>query len=63
MGYPSADSLFGGLQLKDGREFLRDSDSFKGMPDDPLSGADLRRKFMLLTADMGDAAAGLRHPR
>lgn len=45
------------VRLKDGREFTRDGESFKSMPDQPLSRAELRRKFMLLTADMGEAAA------
>ena len=38
------------VRLKDGREFARDRNSYKGMPDDPLSQAELRRKFILLTA-------------
>jgi len=37
------------VRLKDGREFARDGESFKGMPKDPLSRAELQRKFMLLT--------------
>ena len=45
------------VRLKDGREFSRDGESFKGMLVDPLSRADLRRKFMLLTAHMGEAVA------
>jgi 2-methylcitrate dehydratase PrpD len=47
------------VKLKDGREFTRDCDKFKGMPADPLTREDLRRKFMLLTADMGAKAAPL----
>ena len=46
-----------GVRLKNGREFARELDSFKGMPDDPFSRAELRRKFMLLTAATGDAVA------
>ncbi len=49
------------VQLKDGREFRRDGESYKGMPDDPLSPVELRRKFLLLTAAMGDAAAAQLH--
>ena len=45
------------VRLKDGREFARDGETFKGMPSDPLSRAELRRKFMLLTGSMGEAAA------
>ena len=43
------------VRLKDGREFARGRDTYKGTPREPLSRAELRRKFMLLTA--GDAAA------
>ena len=43
------------VRLKDGREFARARDTYKGTPREPLSRAELRRKFMLLTA--GDAAA------
>jgi 2-methylcitrate dehydratase PrpD len=45
------------VRLRDGREVARDGDTFKGMPADPLSRAELRRKFTLLTADSGAAAA------
>lgn len=45
------------LKLRDGRELARDGDFFKGMPADPLSRPELRRKFMLLTADMGESAS------
>jgi len=45
------------VRLKDGREFERDRNSYKGMPDDPLSAAELRRKFMLLAAGGENAAA------
>ena len=43
------------VRLKDGREFARARDTYKGTPREPLSRAELRRKFMLLTAS--DAAA------
>ncbi len=46
------------VKLKDGREVALDRNSYKGMPDDPLSQAELRRKFMLLTAGGENAAAG-----
>jgi 2-methylcitrate dehydratase PrpD len=45
------------VRLKNGREFVRECDSFKGMPENPLNREELRRKFMMLTAGMGDAAA------
>lgn len=45
------------VRLKDGREFARDCESSKGVPDNPLSRAELQRKFMLLTSGMNDAAA------
>ena len=44
------------VRLKDGREFTRACEWFKGMPDHPLSRAELRAKFMLLTASMGEPA-------
>ena len=42
------------VRLKDGREFARDGESFKGMPGDPLNRAELQRKFMLLTKAGGN---------
>ena len=45
------------MRLNDGRDFARDRNSYKGMPDDPLSQTELRRKFMLLTAGGENAAA------
>jgi 2-methylcitrate dehydratase PrpD len=45
------------VKLKDGRELSRDGNTYKGMPADPLSRADLRRKFMLLCADVDAKAA------
>ena len=45
------------VRLKDGREFARDCDTFKGTPAVPLTHAELRHKFMLHTAGMGDQAA------
>ena len=44
------------VQLIDGRKFLRECGSFRGMPDQPLSREELRSKFML-AADMGEAAS------
>ena len=41
------------VRLKDGRELSRESDTFKGMPRSPLTRAELRRKFTLLTAGTG----------
>jgi 2-methylcitrate dehydratase PrpD len=51
------------VKLKDGREFARNGDWFKGMPDHPLTRAELRRKFMLLSAGGDDAAAQRRFER
>ena len=45
------------IKLKDGRQFERDGESFKGMPSDPLSREQLRRKFMLLTTANGETAS------
>lgn len=38
------------VRLKNGAEHVRDRDTYKGMPADPLTRAELRQKFMLLTA-------------
>ena len=45
------------VTFKNGRTAQRDGNTYKGMPADPLTRADLRRKFMLLCADMDAAAA------
>ena len=45
------------VRLKNGKELTRNGESFKGMLIDPLTGDDLRRKFMTLTADMGKAVS------
>ena len=45
------------VKLKDGRELSCDGNTYKGMPADPLTRADLKRKFMLLCADMDANAA------
>ncbi len=45
------------VRLKDGREYARLGESFRGMPSDPLSGEEPHRKFMLLAAGAGEAAA------
>ncbi len=47
------------IKLKDGREFVRDADTFKGKPESPLSRPELRNKFMLSMAGDQDAAAKL----
>jgi 2-methylcitrate dehydratase PrpD len=51
------------VRLKNGRELVREGKTFKGMPSDPLSPAELRRKFLLLSADRGEAAAGALYER
>ncbi len=45
------------VTLKDQREVKGECAVYKGMPADPLSRAELRHKFMLLTADLDKAAA------
>ncbi len=45
------------VKLRDGRVVTRNSDSYKGMPDNPFSRVELRRKFMVLASGMGAAAA------
>jgi hypothetical protein len=45
------------VRLKDGREFEKYGESFKGMPSDPYTRAELRRKFMLLFASSGRETA------
>jgi 2-methylcitrate dehydratase PrpD len=45
------------VTLKDGRVLARDGNTYKGMPADPLTREDLKRKFMLLCADMEAGAA------
>jgi 2-methylcitrate dehydratase PrpD len=49
--------------LKDGRKLVRKLDVYKGMPADPLSRDELKRKFMLLTGGAGDAASATRFER
>jgi 2-methylcitrate dehydratase PrpD len=43
------------VELRDGRTVERAEHAFKGMPADPLTAAELRRKFMRLTSGMGEA--------
>jgi len=43
------------VELKDGRTLERTEHTFKGMPADPLAPAELERKFIRLTAAMGEA--------
>jgi 2-methylcitrate dehydratase PrpD len=45
------------VRLKDGRQFVREANAFKGMPTHPLSRADLRYKFLLQAAVMGEEGA------
>lgn len=51
------------VRLKDGREVTRRCDVYKGMPADPLTRDDLKRKFMLLTGGADDAASAARFER
>ncbi len=49
--------------LKDGRKLSKRLDVYKGMPADPLSRDELKRKFMLLTGGANDAASAARFER
>lgn len=51
------------VTLKDGRTLVKRGDVYRGMPADPLSRDELKRKFMLLTGGAGDAAAAARFER
>lgn len=43
--------------LRDSRHFVRDGLAFRGMPQDPVDPLEMRNKFALLAADLGEAAA------
>lgn len=45
------------IRLADGRELSRERASYKGMPSEPFSRPELRRKFMLLATALGEARA------
>ena len=45
------------VQLQDRREFSKEGATYKGMPGDPFTIDDLRRKFMLLTSNYKIATA------
>jgi 2-methylcitrate dehydratase PrpD len=51
------------VTLKDGRKVSKRGDVYKGMPADPLSRDELKRKFMLLTGGANDAASAARFER
>jgi 2-methylcitrate dehydratase PrpD len=51
------------VTLKDGRKVSKRCDVYKGMPADPLSREELKRKFMLLTGGADDAGAAARFER
>ena len=51
------------VTLKDGRKLTKRGDVYRGMPADPLSRDELKRKFMLLTGGAGDAASAARFER
>ena len=51
------------VQLKDGRTVSKRRDSYKGMPAEPLTSEDLKRKFMLLTGGVNDALSAARFAR
>lgn len=49
------------VKLKDGRQFTAEGESFKGMPRDPLSRAELKHKYSLLMAGRADAGRVFAH--
>ncbi len=51
------------VKLKDGRELAQCCDVYKGMPANPLSRDELRRKFLLLTGGVNDAESARRFER
>ena len=51
------------VKLRGGRELVREGKTFKGMPADPLSASELRRKFMLLTAGADESASAALYDR
>ena len=56
-GAHPAQSLRVTVRLKGGGEFARDGDSLRRLPGEQVWQSGLRRKFMLLTETMGEAAA------
>lgn len=54
---PSAWSARIGIALRDGRRLQARAEGFKGMPDTPLSGAELKHRFLLLTHASADTLA------
>ena len=49
------------VKLKDGRQFTAAGESFKGMPRDPLSRAELKHKYSLLMAGQTDVGRVFSH--
>lgn len=45
------------VKLRDGRDLIRERDTYKGMPSDPFSRAELRAKYLLLTRHLGEPLA------
>lgn len=45
------------VRLKNGHELSRERDTYKGMPSDPMTRAELRYKYMLLAKDLGETRA------
>lgn len=45
------------VRLRNGRTLVRDGRSFRGMPDEPVTLAEMRQKFRLLTRDLDEAFA------
>lgn len=55
---PSAWSANIALALRDGRRFATTARDYQGMPQTPMSGAELRRRFLLLTEEaLGNTSA------
>ena len=62
-GLPSAWSARITITLDDGRRLETLARSFNGMPDDPLCEGQMRRRFLLLTRELGEARAAAWHAK
>jgi 2-methylcitrate dehydratase PrpD len=62
-GLPSAWSARMTVSLSDGRRLEILATSFRGMPDDPLTDADMRRRFLLMTRELGEERSATWHDK
>lgn len=60
---PSAKYTRVTIDLTGGRQYVGECETFKGLPADPLTREELRRKFMFLTTDLGDREASRLYDR